>query len=86
MAFVVITSDTEFVYIEFNLAATEWSDAKVRRTDSRSVCTIVEDKGVEIIWDDGSKTILKHEYVDSIDGDENITSNLILRDKLRALM
>lgn len=86
MAFAVITSDADFVYIEFNLATTNWADVKVRRSMARSVCLMPEDSGVQIIWNDGNYTILKHQYVDSVDGDTNITSNEILRDKLRALM
>lgn len=86
MAFIEITSDEDYVYIEFNNAAQEFVDSKVQRSAFRSVNKVIEDKGVEIFFQNGDMVLFKYQYIDSIDGDTNITNNTILRDKLRALM
>ena len=85
MAFIVITSDTNFVYLQFNNAAVEWTDAKVKRSAVRSVCKLIEDKGVEVIWSDSNYFTLKAIYVDSIDG-VTINDNDELFNALKALM
>ena len=85
MALIVITSDADFVYVEFNDSASEWNDAKISRVLVRAVCKLVDDIGVEVIWTDSKSFILKWEYVDSVNG-VSVTSNIELRDKLRLLM
>jgi hypothetical protein len=85
MAFIVITSDVDFIYVEFNDASAEWNRVKLKRTQARSVCKMIDNKGVEVIWSDSKNFVLKHEYVDSIDGVE-ITDNDLLYSKLCDLM
>lgn len=83
---IVMTSDADYVYCEFNGLHGEWDDAKLKRSSVRSVCKCKNDGGVEIIFTSGSDIILHYLAIESIDGDTAITSNDILRNKLRNLM
>lgn len=85
MAYIVITSDADFINVEFNEAANEWDKAKIRRAEARSVCLIKGDRGVEVIWSNGGVFLLHYSYVDSIDEVE-ITSNTVLFTELKKIM
>lgn len=80
-----VTSNTDFVDIVFNGIVNKFKDSRLRKSFINSVSTL-EDGKIQIDFSDGSAMELDFSSVDEIDGDTSITTNIILRDKLREML
>ena len=79
---------TGFAVIEFNDFTKSRKDAFIRKSDIRS-CNTANDENneqVEVVFNNGDMFLMNYKAIFEIDGDTNISSQIILRDKLRTLM
>jgi len=88
MAKIVITTvatNTAFVDVVFNTFPYKFKDSRIRKETIKSVDTLQDGK-IQLDFVDGDTLELNFTDVDEIDGDTSITSNTILRNKLRTLL
>lgn len=86
MAGIIITSDANFIEIDFDGKHQYLMGGKFRKSLIGSVCCLKVGEGVQIVTHDTKPIIIKYTDVASVAGDEDVTSDPILCNMLKALM
>lgn len=82
---IVLTSDTNLVYITFNQAKIKWEKATIRKINVRSITLASDNISVGIYFNSGDIFNFDYTYFDSVNG-VTPTSNSHLYDLLSALL
>ncbi len=82
----IISVDTNLVDIIYNQIPARYATARLRKIDVRTIALDYEGGFVDIVFTDGTVINLNWQYIESVEGDENITTNQDLYDKLKAMM
>lgn len=81
---VIITSTTDSFKIYLNGNSTDRKFTRTKYESIRSLVKDTDDECVEFVFNDSAIQYLNYTDVDSIDGDNDISSQDILYDKLEA--
>ena len=85
MALIQITTNGNYLDVEFNGAARRWEKMRIEKRP-RVIAKIPAHRGkggVEVFWDDNTTNVISHEYVDDFNG-TNPSSDDELYDLLNA--
>ncbi len=85
MANIVITSTATHVELVFNTKAENWSKINIKRADISEVRQQTNCDSIIVFVFGGRDFSIKHQSVDEVDGDADISSQAILYTKLKGL-
>jgi len=86
MSGIVIVSDANFIEITFHGNHSYMMMTQLRISLIGSVSCLLNGEGVQIVTHDIKPIIMQYGNIESVDGDTSITTDMMLCNKLKAMM